>query len=137
MFLPHPPMFLCHVHPLLVLLLHSWNGRCQECNHVVRPNIELNTALLLREYQWSAYGDDLPQERRFGWIRAIAVDIVRTTIIITIIYHIISINIVIIIIAQSDRRRCPTASQSAATPSKRTTAVQVVAGGERRMVSCG
>lgn len=36
----------------------------------------LNTTFLLSEYQWSAYGDDLPQERRFGWVRAIAVDII-------------------------------------------------------------
>lgn len=91
-------------------------GRC--------PNIELNTAFLLGEYQWSAYGDDLPQERRFRcWIRAIAGDTVRVVDII------------------GDRCPCPTATAASDDPSahnspKRTLTVVVVTAGEWRMVSC-
>lgn len=38
--------------------------------------LRLNTTFLLSEYQWSAYGDDLPQERRFRRVRAIAADVI-------------------------------------------------------------
>lgn len=58
---------------------------CVKCNHVGRPNIELNTALLLGEYQWGAYGDDLPQERRFGRECAIAVYIVRVAVVVIVV----------------------------------------------------
>lgn len=79
------------------------------CVCVGRPNIELNTAFLLREYQWSAYGDDLPQERRFRWVRAAAAAVAAA----------VAATVAVIGAArqQSDRCSCTAAAPSSPTAS--------------------
>ena len=78
---------------------------------VGRPNIELNTAFLLREYQWSAYGDDLPQERRFRWVRAAAAAVGGG------VAAAVAATVAVIGAArqQSDRCSCPAAAPSSPT----------------------
>lgn len=55
---------------------YCWMCQVGNSEHSVPTYVRLNATFLLSEYQWSAYGDDLPQERRFGRVRAIAVDII-------------------------------------------------------------